>query len=158
MTERHFLEEPRDFSLVLGGPICQLFRRSHLIGDGLELVHRRLLTITLIAWLPLLLLATLGSLAGNVGRISFFHDVEVHVRFLIALRVLVAAELLVHSRIRSAVRRFVERRIVLPRDLPRFAKAIESAIRLRNSIPVEVTPILFVFYGWPEALAQSDPT
>jgi hypothetical protein len=145
MTERNFLEEPHGFSLVLGGPIFQLFRRSHLAGDGLELVHRRLLIITLVAWLPLLLLATLGSSAGNVGRLSFFHDVEVHVRFLIALPVLVAAELLVHSRIRPDVRRFVERRIVLPQDLLRFNKAIESAIRLRNSISVEVALILFVY-------------
>jgi hypothetical protein len=145
MTVRKFLEEPHDFSLVLGGPIFRLFRRSHLAGDGLELVHRRWLIITLVTWLPLLLLATLGSSTGNVGRISFFHDVEVHVRFLIALPVLVAAELLVHSRIRPVVRRFVERRIVLPQDLPRFDKAIESAIRLRNSIPVEVALILFVY-------------
>jgi hypothetical protein len=145
MTERNFLGGPHDFSLVLGGPIFQLFRRSHLAGDGLELVHRRLLIIPLIAWLPLLVLATLGSPAGNVGRLSFFHDVEVHVRFLIALPVLVAAELLVHSRIRPVVRRFVERRIVLPQDLPRYDKAIESAIRLRNSIPVEVALIFFVY-------------
>jgi hypothetical protein len=145
MMERNFHGEPHDFSLVLGGPIFQLFRRSHLAGDGLELVHRRLLIITLVAWLPLLVLTTLSSLAGNVGRLSFFHDVEVHVRFLIALPVLVAAELLVHSRIRPVVRRFVERRIVLPQDLPRFDKAIESAIRLRNSIPVEVALILFVY-------------
>ena len=145
MTEHNFHGEPHDFSLVLGGPIFQLFRRSHLAGDGLELVHRRLLIITLVAWLPLLVLTTLSSLAGNVGRLSFFHDVEVHVRFLIALPVLVAAELLVHSRIRPVVRRFVERRIVLPQDLPRFDKAIESAIRLRNSIPVEVALILFVY-------------
>jgi hypothetical protein len=145
MTERNFLEEPHDFSLVLGGPIFQLFRRSHLAGDGLEFVHRRLLIITLVAWLPLLFLATLGSSAGSVSRISFFHDVEVHVRFLIALPVLVVAELIVHSRIRPVVRRFVERRIVLPQDLPRFDKAIESAIRLRNSIPVELALILFVY-------------
>jgi hypothetical protein len=145
MTEPNLFEEPHDFSLVLGGPIFQLFRRSHLAGDSLELLHRRLLIITLVAWLPLFLLATLGSSAGNAGRLSFFHDVEVHVRFLVALPVLVAAELIVHSRIRPAVRRFVERRIVLPQDLPRFSSAIESAIRLRNSIPVEVGLLLFVY-------------
>jgi hypothetical protein len=32
-----------DFSLVLGGPLFQLFRRAHLSGDGLELVRRRIL-------------------------------------------------------------------------------------------------------------------
>jgi hypothetical protein len=110
----------------------------------LELLHRRLLIITLAAWLPLLLLATLGSSAGDV-RLSFLHDIEVHVRFLIALPVLVAAELIVHSRIRPVVSRFVERRIVLPQDLPRFDSAIESATRLRNSIPVEIGLLVCVY-------------
>ena len=145
MTEANSREKPSDFSLVLGGPIFQLFRRSHLTGDGLELLHRRLLIITLVAWLPLLLLSTLGPSAGNVGRLSFFHDVEVHARFLVALPVLIAAELIVHLRLRPVVRCFVERCIVLPQDLPRFHSAIESAMKLRNSIPVEVGLLLFVY-------------
>jgi hypothetical protein len=145
MTEANSLEKPSDFSLVLGGPIFQLFRRSHLTGDGLELLHRRLLIITLVAWLPLLLLSTLGSSAGNVGRLSFFHDVEVHIRFLVALPVLIAAELIVHLRIRPVVRCFVERCIVMPQDLPRFHRAIESAMKLRNAISVEVGLLLFVY-------------
>jgi hypothetical protein len=107
----------------------------------LELLHRRLITITLIAWLPLLLLTTFGS----AGRLSFLHDVEVHVRFLVALPVLIAAELLVHSRIRPVVRRFVERRVVGRDDLPHFKAAIASAIRLRNSIPLELGLVLFVY-------------
>jgi hypothetical protein len=145
MTEPNLLEEPNDFSLVLGGPLFQLFRRSHLSDDGLDLVYRRLLIITLVAWLPLLLLATLGSSAGNAGRLSFLHDVEVHVRFLIALPILVAAELIVHARIRPVVRNFVERHIVLPQDLPRFHRAIESAIKLRNSISTEIGLLLVVY-------------
>jgi hypothetical protein len=145
MTEPNLLEEPNDFSLVLGGPLFQLFRRSHLSDDGLDLVYRRLLIITLVAWLPLLLLATLGSSAGNAGRLSFLHDVEVHVRFLIALPILVAAELIVHARIRPVVRNFVERHIVLPQDLPRFRRAIESAIKLRNSISTEIGLLLVVY-------------
>jgi hypothetical protein len=145
MKERNLFEESLDFSLVLGGPVFQFLRKSHLAGDSLDLLYRRLLIITLVAWLPLLLLATLGSSAGTVGRLSFFHDVEVHVRFLIALPILVAAELIVHARIRPVVRRFVERRIVLPEDLSRFHSAIESAIRLRNSIPLEVGLLLFVY-------------
>src|SRR5271157_854666 len=145
MTEPDVLEQPYDFSLVLGGPIFQLFRRSHLTGDGLELLYRRLLIITLLAWLPLVLLTTFSSAAGSVGRLSFFHDVEVHVRFLIALPVLIAAELIVHSRIRPVVRSFIERRIILPQDRPRFRSAIESATRLRNFIPAEVGILVFVY-------------
>ena len=145
MTQPNLLEESDDFSLVLGGPIYQLFRRAHLAGSHLELLNRRLIIITLVAWLPLLLLAALGLPAGSVSQLSFFHDIEVHVRFLIALPVLIGAEILVHSRIRPVVRRFVERRIILPQDLPCFHKAIESAIRLRNSIPTEIGLLALVY-------------
>jgi hypothetical protein len=120
-------EDRHDFSLVLGGPLFQLLRKAHLEGDHLELLRQRMLVITGGAWLPLLLLSVLSTSDGNVGRLSFFHDVEVHVRFLIALPILIAAEVIVHARIGPVVRRFIERRIVLPQDLPRFDRAIESA-------------------------------
>lgn len=77
VMEPNILWEPLDFSLVLGAPMFQLFRRSHLAGDDLELVNRRLLIITPVAWLPLLLLAILGSSAANIGGLPFLHDVEV---------------------------------------------------------------------------------
>src|SRR6201987_3577853 len=138
-------EDRHDFSLVLGGPLFQLLRKAHLEGDHLELLRQRMLVITGGAWLPLLLLSVLSTSDGSVGRLSFFHDVEVHVRFLIALPVLVAAEVIVHARIRPVVRRFIERRIVLPQDLPRFDRAIESAIRLRNSVLTELGLFLIVY-------------
>jgi hypothetical protein len=144
MTEPNFLKEPRYFSLVVGGPTFQLFRRSRLARDDLELLPRRLFIITLVVWLPLLLLTFVPS-AGNISRLSFFHDVEVQVRFLVALPVLIAAEVIVHRRIRPVVRSFVERHIVLPQDLPRFYGAIESAIRLRNSVLVEIGLLLAVY-------------
>jgi hypothetical protein len=125
-AEPTLLQERDDFSLVLGGPIFQLFRRSHLAGDGLELLHRRVLTITLAAWLPLMLPSMLSPSAGHLGRLSFFHDLEVHIRFLIALPILVAAELIVHSRIRPVVRRFVECGIVLPQDRPVFTERLKQ--------------------------------
>jgi hypothetical protein len=53
--------------------------------------------------------------------------------------------MIVHSRIRPVVRCFVERGIVLPQDLTRFHSAIESAVRLRNSIPVEIGLLLFAY-------------
>lgn len=145
MPERDFIEQQHDFSLVLGGPIFQLFRKTHLEGDHLELLRRRVIIITLFAWLPLLLLSLFTSPAGSGGRLSFLQDIEVHVRFLVALPVLIGGELLVHLRIRPVVRRFVERRIVRPQDLPRFDSAIASAVRLRNSIAVELGLLLLVY-------------
>ena len=145
MAQHNFVEEQHDFSLVLGGPIFQLFQRTHLEGNHLELLRRRIVIITVFVWLPLLLLSAFTSPAGGAARLSFLRDVEVHARFLVALPVLIGAELLVHLRIRTVVRRFVERRIVLPQDLPRFESAIQSAIRLRNSIPVELGLLLVVY-------------
>ena len=126
------------------------------------MLYRRVIVLTLLAWLPLLLIATLGSSADNAGRLSFLHDVEVHVRFLIAIPVLVGAELIVHSRMRLVVQRFVERRIVMPQDLPRFDSAMKSAVRLRNSIPLELGLLLIVYtFGlwlWGNRVAIAEPT
>ncbi len=144
-SEYSFVDDPQDFSLVLGGPLFQLFRRSHLAGAGLELLHRRLFTITLLAWLPLLLLATIGSATGRVGLASFVHDIALHARFLIALPILVVAEVIVHSRLRPVVRRFIEQRIVTSQDLSCFRDAVKSAVSLRNSVPLELGILALVY-------------
>jgi len=137
-TKTNILEDPPDFSIVLGGPLFQLLRRAHLEGDHLELLYRRLIFFMGITWLPLFLLATVGPFAGSAGRLAFLRDIEVHARFLVALPAFIAAELLVHLRMLPVARRFVERRIILLRDLPRFYGAVESAFGLRNSIPLEL--------------------
>jgi hypothetical protein len=137
--------EPEDFQLVLGGPFFQLLRKAHLEGDALELLHRRVIASVALTWFPLLVLSTLSRVVGGVGRVSFFHDIEVHARFLVALPILIAAELLVNSRIRPAVRRFIEWRIVLPEQRPVFRKAIDSALKIRNSVLVELALIAVVY-------------
>ncbi len=142
-------EGPRDFSVVLGGPTFQFFRRLHLSGDELELLNRRLVVIVLFAWLPLLILVMLASPSYKLGLSSFLRDVEVHVRFLVALPVLIAAELTVHRRLRPLVRRFVDLNLVVPRDLSSFYSSVASAIRWRNSVPAEIVLLLFVYSVGP---------
>jgi hypothetical protein len=135
-------EEMLDFSLVLGGPLYQVLRRSHLGGNVLELLHRRIFASVIITWLPLLVLSIFAR--GN-ERLSFFQDVETDARFLAALPILIAAELLVHSRVRTVVRRFVEWRIVLPEAIPALRKAIKSAMNIRNSAAVEIALLAAVY-------------
>jgi hypothetical protein len=134
-----------DFSLVLGGPLFQLYRRTHLSGAALELLWRRVVVITLFVWLPLLLLSILDSHSGRGSKIHFLYDIEANVRFLIALPVLIAAEVVVYRRISPLVRRFVERRIVESEDLPAFNNAVNSALRVRNSVAVELTLLVLVY-------------
>ncbi len=52
-------EKPDDFSLVLGGPLYQLFIRARINTDTLGLLKRRVIVISLLTWLPLLLLSVL---------------------------------------------------------------------------------------------------
>jgi hypothetical protein len=144
-TERYQNGEVEDFSLVLGGPLFQLFRKAHLEGDTLELLHRRVLASILLTWFPLLLLSAVGAGVGSVAQISFLRDIEVHARFLVALPILIGAELLVHSRIRAAVRRFLEYRIVLPQDINRFQKALKSAMKIRDSVYIELALVAVVY-------------
>jgi len=67
MSDEDVLRDPRDFSLVLGGPLFQLLRRSHLTDDALALLCQRIIMIALLAWLPLLVLSALEGQALRGG-------------------------------------------------------------------------------------------
>jgi len=158
------LPDPQDFSLVLGGPLFQLLRRAHLSDDALTQVRQRIVVIALFAWLPLLVLSSLEgkALRGSVA-VPFLLDLEVHIRFLAALPLLIAAELVVHRRMRPVVQDFLQRELVPESAIERFHAAIESAFRLRNSVLAEVLLIAFVYAVgiliiWRQYLALNSAT
>jgi hypothetical protein len=137
--------DPRDFSLVLGGPIFQLLRRSHLTNDALELTQHRIIVISLFSWLPLLVLSALeGNMLGGIA-VPFLLDAEVHVRFLVVIPLLIGAELVVHRRMRFVVKQFLERNLIPESAMGRFDAAIASVFRLRNSVLAEVLLFAFVY-------------
>ena len=139
--------DPRqDFSLVLGGPLFQLLRRTGLAGGALQLVRRRLFVILGLTWLPLLVLSVLeGQVSGGRAAVPFMRDVEVHVRFLFTLPLLIVAELVVHQRMRLVLRQFLDRELIPEGALPRFDAAVASAFRLRNSVLAELLLIAVVY-------------
>jgi hypothetical protein len=138
--------DPPDFSLVLGGPLYQLLRRTRLSDDALRLQRRRIVVISLVAWLPLLVLSALGGqLLGGDLAVPFLVDVDVHAKFLVSIPLLVAAELVVHQRMRAVARAFRDRRLVPEGAAARFDAAVASAHRLRNSVLAEVLLIAFVY-------------
>ena len=135
-----------DLSLVLGGPLYQFWRRTRLADDTLRLLHRRVLVMVLVAWAPLLLLSIAEGHAWGVGvGLSFLHDVELHVRLLIVVPLMIRAELIVHQRMGPEVRQFLDRGLIPEAARPKFGAAIDSAIRLRNSVSAEVLLIAFVY-------------
>jgi AcrR family transcriptional regulator len=145
MNKSEYFKAP-DFSIVLGGPLFQLFRKAHLAGDALELVRQRIIVISLFTWLPLLVLSALeGQLLGGSATVPFLQDLEIHIKFLIIVPLLIVAELVVHQRMRFVVKQFLERHLIPEGALPRFDAAIASAFRLRNSVLAEVLLIAFVY-------------
>ena len=140
------LPNARDFSLVLGGPLFQLLRRAHLSDETMRLVRQRIIVSSLLVWLPLLILSTLeGRLFRGSTMVPFILDLEVHVRFLVTMPLLIAAELVVHRRMQSVVKIFLERHLIPERAMSRFDAAIDSAFRLRNSVIAELFLIVIVY-------------
>ena len=139
------LTKEQDFSVVLGGPLYQLYLRTQLAQPALELVGRRIVFLSLISWLPLLLLSAIGGhLTGGVAD-PFLRDPEVHIRFLLALPLMIAAEVTVHARMQNVVPQFLSRGLVAPQDRLRYEKVVDSAIRLRNSVIVEIVLLILAF-------------
>jgi len=153
-----------DFSIVIGGPLFQTLRRAHLTGDALELVRRRIVVFALLAWLPLLALSILdGKAWGDAVAVPFLYDVDVHARFLVALPLLIVAELVVYKRMRAVVAQFVTLGLVRGAVRERFDAAIASAMRLRNSVVAEVLLMALVYgvgilFVWRHYAALATPT
>ena len=100
----------------------------------------------LLAWPPLLLLAVAeGRAWGGSAELPFLHDVELHVRMLVALPLLVVAELVVHVRMRLLVGQFLDRGLIPEAARARFDEIIAGAMRLRNSVMAEVLMAALVY-------------
>lgn len=139
------LRTPEDFSLVLGGPLYQVLRWSHMADNALALVRRRVVVFALLGWLPLLLLSMAGGTALGTVAVPFLLDVEVHVRYLLVVPLLIVAELVVHQRMRNIVKQFLDRHLVPDAALERFHSVVASAFRLRNSMTAELALVALVY-------------
>jgi len=141
-----YLRNPPEFSLVVGGPLFQMLSRAHLWGEARDLQAKRMLAAVALTWLPLFLLAALGGeLWGGQAEVPFLKEIAIHVRFLVAVPLLIAAEIVVHRRMRLIVTQFLERKLIPDDALERFEAAVDAALRLRNSVAAEVLLIAFVY-------------
>jgi hypothetical protein len=141
------VQEPPDFSLILGGPLYRMLGRSRLETQVATLLGRQAAIVVLLCWIPLAVLSwTQAHFTGGV-KLSFLRDIETHVRFLVSLPVLVMGEFMVDLRIRPVMKRLLERNVVARDDLPKFYGAINTAVRIHNSVIVDGALIAFVYIG-----------
>jgi hypothetical protein len=139
--------EPLDFSLVVGGPLYRLYLRAHLAEASMGLVHRRVLTLILITWVPLWVLNAFGAPDTGGASVSLLKDLDAHARLLLALPLLIVAEPIAHQRFTIVVRQFIQRTLIAPEDLRRFVAAVVSSRRLTNSAILEFAVLAVAFAG-----------
>lgn len=134
-----------DFSLILGGPLYQLYLRTRVARPPLELLRRRTIAFALVCWLPLLLLSLAEGHAVSGVHVPFLLDIEIYARFLVSLPLLIVGEVEVHKRMLPIIRQFRQRNIISEKDSGRFEDILASTMRLRNSILVEIILVVLAF-------------
>lgn len=163
MNTSDIQEQPPGFSLVLGGPLYRFWRWAQLSGSEMELLTRRVLVITALVWLPLLLLSLYeGTASRGLIKIPFSLDVAVQARFLVALPILLIADLIIHQRIGPRIQNFLTRNIITGEEIPKFRSAIDSARRMQNSAWLEIGLIILVYtvgvLSWRRQMAYAAPS
>jgi hypothetical protein len=135
-----------EFSLITGGPVYQFLLRIGLVKPPLDRVSWRILIISALVWVPLLVLTLLDGRCLSGVKIPFLYDFEVQIRLLVSLPLLIAAEVIIHTRMKAIVAQFKGRQIVTPAIQTQFDSLIQSALRLRNSMAIELGLIVFVLF------------
>jgi hypothetical protein len=141
MSKMKAANNPRedDFSLTDGGLMYRLLTSAGLITPDSPNRARRIVVISLLTWIPALILAVFGGVAwGSKVRIPFLLDFVAHIRFLIAVPLLIAAESIVDSRVKAYVNHFANSGLVQEDQIPVFKLAIAKAISWRDSTIAEL--------------------
>ena len=124
-------------SLVTGGPFYRVVR-----GMGLSERRRtstRVALWLLLTWLPLLLLCMAeGTAWGSKVRIPLIYDYSIYGRFLVALPLLIAAEVFIDPFIGRVLSTFNSSGIIREGDLPAYRVAVKKIARLRDSGLIEL--------------------
>jgi hypothetical protein len=126
--------EPRLFD---GGPPLGLQRWLGLVKQNEPKIARRAAMLVLVGWLPLVVLAIVQELhsPGAIGLL--FSDFAVHARYLIAVPLLVVAEIVATPRLGAIAAHLVDAGLVRDRDRRRFDAAVASTLRARDSALAE---------------------
>ncbi len=152
-----------EFSLVAGGPSYRLLCRLGLADGELGLLKRRILVATLIIWLPPLLISMFKGYAWNGARVPFLHDASLHLRLLLAVPLLLAAEPVLHEWMGPLTNRFIERGIIATSARPSFDAAVDATHRLRDSVYPELVILIAVLavgipINWHRVVVLEDST
>ena len=133
----------QSFTLTEGGPGAALMKQIHLVqAESGKVSGRTALILTALTWVPLFVLCLFeGFLFGRV-KMPFLYDITAHTRFLLAVPVLVLADITVGVRLRRVVRHFVAAHLIPDDELGKFEQLIRDSMRFRDSHVGEVIVVI----------------
>src|SRR5207342_3743348 len=97
----------------------------------------------------LFVLSIYEGVAWSGTALPFLHDIAVYARFLVAVPLLLLAEIAVHAGLRSIAQEFVESDVLPDKAVPAFRASVERVMRLRNSPWIEVALLVLVLLAGP---------
>lgn len=146
----HTYPVSRPFLLMEGGPFFRLERRIGLFKTNAPFTIRRAVLAACLTWLFLFILSAWGGAAlGKAVTLPFLHDFSTYSRFLVAVPLLLVAELILGPRIAETTQHFLVAGIVKQDDFQTFDRAVENGLRLRDSVFAEIVlAILSYLVTW----------
>ncbi len=130
---------PPLFKISTGGLLYTLLLRTGIIEEGKYHTRRTILFFIGITWLPLLILTALeGSIYKTGAGFSFFTDINPHVRFLIAVPILLLAGQIIDPLVGAVVQHISTSGILPESSRAKFTPALDNMTRRRDSIWADV--------------------
>ena len=137
-----------DDQLFDGGPPRRLEAALRLVTPDKPAAPGRAALVSLLVWLPLVLLAAMQSFALGEDKLTdLLLDFGVHARYLVAVPLFIAAEAFTLSTLGKTARHFVGANLIRVSDRPRFESITASTRRLLNSTVVEIVVLLLAYFA-----------
>ena len=136
----------REFSIIRGGLMERILFLLRIVkpSDPMN-IKRKIIFFIAITWLPLLIFTLLaGTFYGNEVQISFLYDFPVHIRFLLAIPLLLMAETTVHDRSKRIINQFNTAQLILEEGKEEFESAKSKADRMCESSWAEAIILVLI--------------
>jgi hypothetical protein len=135
-----------ELSLMEGGPGDALMKKLRLIRPEFAAASARTaIILAALTWLPLLVFSLIEGLALGGARIPFLYDLSAHARFLVAVPILVLAEIPIGKRLRRVAKHFLDAGLVREDERKRFASCVAATVRFHDWRPAELSLLALAY-------------
>jgi hypothetical protein len=133
------------FSIIRGGLLERFLIVLRITTAEKPHTARKIFFYALIGWTPLLLLsAAEGLLWGEKAQVTFLEEFATHIRFLIAIPIMMVSEVLVDKRVQSVMSQFTFSELVADAGKKQFELAKRKADAMCDSPWAEAIILLLI--------------